>query len=402
MPNTNINIITHTSCTGCMACTAICPLHCISIAADEEGFLIPHADETKCINCGLCVSRCPSQRDMKQSAPQYVFAFQAKDKTIARSSSSGGAAALITDEILSNGGVVYGCAMDENLKVRHIRITHAEERQCLTGSKYVQSDFSEVYRTIKQDCESGKPVCVIGTPCQIAGVRTFLSKDYENLLFVDLVCHGVPSQWLFDEYLKWKAKQMKVERVLSYKFRDKTKYDWGTTYRATTATATATADPFYQAFIYAEIYRESCYQCKYATAERVSDLTIGDYWGIQKQHPEWEKKCKDGVSVVLVNTEKGKTLFDKIVHKADVTESTIEKASAQNTNLHTSAKRPKIRDKYYQSVKAHGFSWANKTMYAGKRYYVNLIKRIILKLKRIIPQPVKKIIKKSIKRKRKI
>lgn len=387
----NIDAIPHTSCTGCMVCTAICPLHCISIAADEEGFLIPHADETKCTNCGLCVSRCPSQRDTEKSTPLHVFAFQAKDKTVARSSSSGGAAALITDEILGDDGVVYGCTMDENLKVRHIRITRSEERQCLTGSKYVQSDFSEVYRTIKQDCTSGKLVCVIGTPCQIARIRTFLSKDYTNLLLVDLICHGVPSQWLFDEYLKWKAKQMKGERVLSYTFRDKTKYDWGTTYRATTATATATKDPFYQAFLYAETYRESCYQCKYATAERVGDLTIGDYWGIQKEHPEWEKKCKDGVSVVLVNSEKGQALFDKIADQANVTESTIEKASADNPNLYTPAKRPEIRGIYYQSVKSHGFSWANKTMYSGKRYYVNLVKGII-------PRPVKKLIRKTIER----
>ena len=129
----NINNISPTSCTGCMACTAICPLHCISIAADEEGFLIPHADETKCTNCGLCVSRCPSQRDTEKNAPLHVLAFQAKDKTVARSSSSGGAAALITDEILSRDGVVYGCTMDENLKVRHIRISCTEERQRLTG-----------------------------------------------------------------------------------------------------------------------------------------------------------------------------------------------------------------------------------------------------------------------------
>lgn len=384
----NIDIIPRTSCTGCMACSALCPFHCIGITADEEGFIIPHVEETKCANCNLCVSHCPSQNGIGKNVPLHVFAFQAKDRAVARSSSSGGAAALITNEILRSHGIVYGCTMDENLKVRHIRITHMEERQYLTGSKYVQSNFSDVYRTIKQDCESGRPVCVFGTPCQIAGVRSFFSKDCANLFFVDLICHGVPSQWLFDEYLAWKAKQMNGERILSYVFRDKTKYDWGTTYRLTTATATATAtaDPFYQSFIYAKTYRESCYQCKYATVERVGDITVGDYWGILKEHPEWKKKCKDGVSAVLVNTEKGQALFNKIAGHADVTESTIEKASAQNSNLYTPAKRPELRGIYYRSVKEYGFSWANKMMYADKRYYVALIKRMI-------PMSVKKLIK---------
>ena len=389
----NINNIPLYYCTGCMACSALCPLQCISITADEEGFIIPRAEEINCTNCGICISRCPSLHDMEKNAPLHVFAFQAKDRTVARSSSSGGAAALITEEILRGHGTVYGCIMDEMLKVRHIRITHMEERQRLVGSKYVQSDFSEVYRTIKQDCESGSPTCVFGTPCQIAGVRSFLSQDYANLLLVDLICHGVPSQWLFDEYLKWKAKHMKGERIISYKFRDKTKYDWGLSYRATTATAVtidvAIADPFYQALTYAETNRESCYQCKYASVERVGDITIGDFWGIQTQHPEWKTKCKDGVSAVLVNTEKGHSLFERIAGQADVTVSTIEKASAENSNLCTPSKRPEIRDIYYRSVKERSFSWANR--YSAKRYYMDMIKKIV-------PGPVKKLIKKSIKR----
>ena len=357
-----MNILNIKNCTGCMLCEKLCPHNCIYRSVNEEGFIYPKVDILQCIDCGICYKKCPANNDVELEKVKRVYAAQRKNKDSLKQSSSGGIAALLSEYVIENGGVVYGCIFDKNLKALHIRCTDKKELEELKGSKYVQSDFSSVYKTIAEDCKSGKIVLIIGTPCQCAAVKKLLGNKYNNFILVDLICHGVPSPDLFKKYLFWKSDKMGGGPILKYNFRDKEKYDWGTTYKA----ATATADPYYESFIYAENYRECCYNCKYAQIDRVGDITIGDYWGIQKLHPEFNVDITKGVSVVLVNDEKGKSLFEKINSKLNFIESDIEKAMIENSNLYAPAKRPKIRSEFYQRVSENGFGWVNRKMYMNK------------------------------------
>ena len=382
-----MNILNIKNCTGCMLCEKLCPHNCIYGSVNEEGFIYPKVDILQCIDCGICYKKCPANNDVELEKVKRVYAAQRKNKESLKQSSSGGIAALLSEYVIENGGVVYGCAFDKNLKALHIRCTDKKELEELKGSKYVQSDFSSVYETLVEDCKSGKIVLIIGTPCQCAAVKKLLGNKYNNFILVDLICHGVPSPDLFKKYLFWKSDKMGGGPILKYNFRDKEKYDWGTTYKAATATATATAtaDPYYESFIYAENYRECCYNCKYAQIDRVGDITIGDYWGIQKLHPEFNVDITKGVSVVLVNDEKGKSLFEKINSKLNFIESDIEKAMIENSNLYAPAKQPKIRSEFYKKVNENGFVWVNKKMYMNKRFYINLLKnKMPIKMKKFI------------------
>lgn len=376
----NIAKVGKNTCTGCATCVAACPANCISMKADGEGFLFPSVNNELCSDCGKCIRLCPVCMEPSKNAPQKAYAFQRTERSATRRSSSGGVAALLAEYVLKRQGVVYGCILDDEMQVRHVRVTTPDDAARLRGSKYVQSDFSQVYKALKVDCEAGREVAVFATPCQIAGVRIFLGRDYEKLLLVDLICHGVPNQRLFDQYLVWKVKKMGGGHMVSYLFRDKTDADWGTTYRATTVTTTttsgpATLDPYYSAFIYAETYRESCYRCQYAELGRVGDITVGDYWGIKKEHPELTELSKDGFSAVLVNSEKGQHYLDSVSGGGvRLVETTAAQIAAHNTNLVHPAERPAIRDKFYKQISSRGFSWANRTMLSGKRFYINLVK----------------------------
>lgn len=390
----NINKIDRLQCTGCAECVNVCLQECIQMIPDKEGFYFPKIQEGNCINCGLCFQKCPTIKNVSCNYPKDIYAVQRKDSDKLKKSASGGVAAIFSEQAIQNQGVVYGCIYDSELRVKHTRIISKYNLEKLFGSKYVQSDFSEVYRYLKQDCESGKEVVVIGTPCQIAGVRNFLDREYENVLLIDLICHGVPSPKLFKQYLEWKENKI-GERIVSYKFRDKSFWNWGTTYKASIstatsiATATATRDPYYSAFIYAETYRESCYKCSYANCQRCGDISIGDFWGFEVQHSESDINWEDGVSVVLINTERGKREFKKISSQLYFEASSIDKAKEKNNNLHDFAVRPEVREEFYKNIDMYGFKWANKQMLLGKRYYIDYIKTII-------PQPIKNEIKRYV------
>lgn len=313
-------------CVGCKSCAQSCPKHCISMVESNEGFWYPSVDEKSCIECKLCLKKCPVENtEFHRNNPQKVWAWRNKNDTDIMRSASGGAADSAAKTVLQTGGVVYGAAYDEQLAVSHIEVTTDAEREKLQSSKYVQSDPKDSYAKAKQRLVEGKTVLFTGTPCQIAGLYAFLGGNPENLYTVDLICHGVPSPKFFKKYLEYQNKQT-AGKVIYFNFRSKDKRGWGTQYllktKTKTKTKTLSLDRYGKHFMDGDCYRESCYQCAYANASRVGDLTVGDFWGIAKSHPDFNSP--KGVSSVFVNTEKGQKLFEMMRPLAEVEEATLE------------------------------------------------------------------------------
>lgn len=320
-------------CVGCKSCEQSCPKHCISMVENREGFWYPSVNEKSCIECGLCLKKCPVENtEFHRNEPQKVWAWRNKNDTDIMRSASGGAADSAAKTILQMCGVVYGAAYDKQLAVSHIEVTDEAEREKLQSSKYVQSDPKDSYAKVKKRLSEGKTVLFTGTPCQIAGLYAFLGGDHENLYTVDLICHGVPSPKFFKKYLEYQSKQT-AGRVIYFNFRSKDKRGWGTQYllKTKTKTKTLSLDRYGKHFMDGDCYRESCYQCAYANTSRVGDLTVGDFWGIAKSHPDFNSP--KGVSSVFVNTEKGQKLFEMMRPFAEVEEATLEEGMVKQGNL---------------------------------------------------------------------
>lgn len=376
------------SCCGCSGCEQMCPKNCISMKPDHEGFLYPEVDESICIECGICIKHCPILTDVSRCNIPKVYAAKYKDRGSTFKSTSGGLFIPIAKSVLSMGGVVFGCAYDENLVAKHIKVETEDELYRLQSSKYVQSDTREIYKQVKTELQNGKEVLFSGTGCQAAGLRSFLGKDYGNLLITDIVCHGVPSPKLFKNYIDYMGKKL-GGTLTSYNFRSKEKRGWDLYYKAENGQKSKSDygffDPYYSAFLYCKTYRESCYECKFANKNRVSDITLADYWGIQKFHPEFFDE--NGVSLVLVNTEKGKKYLEKIKDKLEIIESDYDKASVMNANLVHPSKRPSCRDSIYD-----GFDCGNFETYAKTKLAFKINPKT--KIKKMIPLGVKRFLRK--------
>lgn len=290
--------------------------------------------------------------------------------------------------IIEKGGVVFGCAYDDKLVARHIAVSNKADLYKLQSSKYVQSDLSGVYAQIKKLLNDGRHVLFSGTGCQAAGLRTFLAKDYEKLLIVDIVCHGVPSPKLFAIYVDWMGKKL-GGKLNEYNFRSKEKRGWDLYYKASSGAKSKSDygffDPYYNAFLNCKTYRESCYNCKFANSNRVSDITLADYWGIQKFHPEFFDS--NGVSLVLINSAKGKKAFDSIKNVIDFIPSKLEYAVVMNKNLSAPSKRPDCRDSIYE-----GYDSANFDEYVRTKLAFKIDPKT--KIKKMIPLGVKDNLKK--------
>lgn len=344
-------------CVGCKSCAQSCPKHCISMVENNEGFWYPSVDENNCIECGLCLKKCPMENtEFHRSVPQKVWALRNKNDADIMRSASGGAADSAAKTVLQMGGVVYGATYDEHLAVSHIEVTNEAEKEKLQSSKYVQSDPKDTYTKARQRLAGGKTVLFTGTPCQIAGLYAFLGSDHENLYTIDLICHGVPSPKFFKKYLEYQNKKM-AGRVIYFNFRSKDKRGWGTQYLLKTKTKTKTKilslDRYGKHFMDGDCYRESCYQCAYANTSRVGDLTVGDFWGISKSHPNFNST--KGVSSVFVNTEKGQKLFEMMSPLAEVEETTLEEGMVKQHNLVQPSIRPTTRDTFYKGIDEYGF-----------------------------------------------
>ena len=348
-------------CYGCTACVEACPKHCITMKADEEGFFYPAIDKDVCIKCGLCEKVCPFEHPKYNNADTpKVYATYLKDEKQRSQSTSGGLFYAIASWIIAQQGIVYGAAFNDNFKLRHIGIDTLEGLTRLRGSKYLQSYLGDVFAEIKRFLQAGRWVYFVGTGCQVAGLKSFLHKSYDTLVTSDLVCHGVPSQKMFDWHLDYLRDKEQAE-ITSYQFRDLAGWGGCETYEYVSQTRgnrkrklySYELSPYLYSFMHAFNYRYSCYDCKFAKVPRQGDITLADYWGVRKFFPELD--LNKGVSLILINTLKGKDIWDQIKHLLVYRQSCVENAATYNGNLVHATPMPLIRKNCYELIRLRGY-----------------------------------------------
>lgn len=390
------------NCCGCGACVNACPGKAIRLQEDSYGFLYPHIDQEICTGCGKCRRVCAYQKEERkllQASAAYVSAAK-KDRLLIKSA-SGGIFAVAAEKVLSSGGAVFGAVLDcsgNTLVPHHVMIEDRKQLSRLQGSKYVQSDTEDTYHRAKIQLDSGRMVLYSGTPCQIAGLKGYLGKNYENLITMDIICHGVPSARMFQDYIKLLMKKWNGT-VKDFKFRDKSK-GWGHNAmiiyedkkgRTHKKWIPSGASSYFDLFLKSENFRENCYSCPYASRHRIGDLTVGDYWGIQKEHPELLEEAggnysdRKGISCILINTEKGKRFLQQMEDRIWLDESSVEKVAKGNVQLnhpgHYTEKREKILDLYaqkgYEAV--DDYFKRNNRIRIGYSYIKSMIPRSLKK-----------------------
>lgn len=311
-----MEICNYKECTGCGLCASLCAKKSITMTTiDNFGHLYPVIDQNTCVDCGLCQKVCPSIHPVQGNYPLKCFAAWSKDESDYKSSTSGGAASVLSQYIISKGGVVYGCAMLPDVEVKHIRVDSMKELYKLKGSKYVQSNLSEILPLVKKDVKDGRDVLFTGTPCQCAAIKNLFKEQPENLYLVDLICHGVPSLKFLQNHVKKVAGTIHADDV---KFRDGMGMYVVVVVDGEIRYKKALREPryddlYFNTFFDGFTYRDSCYSCKYAKPERAFDISIGDFWGLGKKTPAIEiPEHRYGCSVILPSSEKGKQLIESV------------------------------------------------------------------------------------------
>lgn len=369
-------------CSGCRGCEQACAVDAIRFEADAEGFMQPVVDADKCIDCGKCLKVCPIHNVRVFDQEQKGYAARTSSREDIKTCSSGGLFYAFAKNIIENGGVVCGCAVGEDLMPVHRCATTLDEVQSMRGSKYVQSNMDGIFAQVKTYLQEGREVLFTGVPCQVAGLRNFLMKDYANLFCVDIICHGVPSRKLYAEYLKWFG-QKHGGVVMNYEFRSKRKHQWSLTLHADVKKANgkmvqveqmASLDPFYHNFLASTTYRESCYTCSYSQSKRPGDITLGDFWGVEQTHPELFDI--EGVSCVLVNSSKGVLLWERMKRYLKSQEVKTADIINYNGNLRAASHRPEVRDRIYAIVGEKGFG-SIPYDFSKKAQFIDTIKDMI-------------------------
>lgn len=400
-----IEILNKKDCCGCSACVQICPVKCIHLHEDEEGFLYPEVDTEKCIACGQCEKICPFINIENERKPIKVFATQSKDDQLRLNSSSGGIFSLLAECVLAEGGVVFGVRFDDNWQPVFDYAENIAELDALRGSKYVQAIVGNAYIDAKAFLKQDRKVMFSGTSCQIAGLKKFLKTEYDNLLTVDVVCHGVPSPLVWRHYLQEiKMSDRREDRgkntvlsstkdipvITGISFRDK-KLGWkkySFVVRGKSAKGGQNSvllsdihrkNRFMQAFLSNMILRHSCYECKVKSGRSNSDITIADFWGVSKFHHEMDDD--KGTSLVLAYTEKGLNTFNTILQRAHSVESEYKNGLYANPCIERSVKVPKYRELFWKEFSRIGISAIDPI---HKRLQPNLIKKSYLYFRHLV------------------
>ena len=346
-----VKLADENKCSGCGACLNVCKVNAISMVEDENGFLVPLIDKEKCVNCKQCERVCPviTPLENKNSDSPKCYAAMADDNIRMNLSSSGGVFTILAEYILNNKGYVVGAAFD-GIKLKHIIIDNIKDLDRLKGSKYIQSDMGSIYNDIELLLKQGKIVLFTGTPCQCSALNKYLQKDYENLFCVDLICHGVPNQKLFERYISETIKP--DENFIRMNFRNKNISEWSFNHTTTLITdkseysQSTSEDKYMLAFSKNLSLRKSCESCKFRCIPMQGDITLGDFWGVDNYNPELNDK--KGTSVVLINNEKGQILFNNIQNKLKIhTEVPLEYVIKGNPHLSEKRKIKNINKKLF-------------------------------------------------------
>lgn len=360
-----INIKKQSECCGCNACAQRCPKQCISMRKDEEGFLYPLVDATSCIECGLCEKVCPVINQNEDKRPLKVYAAINPDVEVRQKSSSGGIFSMLAQYIISKEGVVFGAKLDNNQEVVHDYCETLEELSPFRGSKYVQSRIGNSYKQAETFLKAGRKVLFSGTSCQIAGLHKYLRKEYENLLTIDVVCHGVPSPLVWKKYCdeillkKIDAKNALNQQAASnirISFRDKSngwknynllvKHEHDILYKECFR-----ENPFMRIFLRNITLRPSCYACPAKSGKSGSDITLADFWGIECYYPQMDDD--KGTSLVMLNTEKGLDTFMQM--KCKVQEATYIQALEHNPSIERSVQESVLRSFFFKKIKKRDY-----------------------------------------------
>lgn len=347
------------NCTGCHACVVVCPSKCIDMKDTGEGFLFPVINKEGCICCNHCESVCPVLHMPDKSHHTRAFAIKSKDEKEREKSTSGGVFPLLAKQVLGASGIVYGVAYDRNFMASHISINDSENLSFLQGAKYVQSTVGKIFLEAKDQLKNGRRVLFSGTPCQCAGLKSFLGKDYDNLILVDLICHGVPSPKVWQTYIDYRAgKENDGKRPVRINMRSKvsgwsrylTEFDYG---NGKIKTILNSQDYFMRAFLGNICLRDSCSECLVKGVERCTDFTIGDYWGIWSQHPEFNDE--KGVSIVFVHSAKGMEALNRVKEQAEWLEIGTEDAYRENVSMVLSSEPHGKRKEFLDRVTQENF-----------------------------------------------
>ena len=373
------------ACCGCTACEQACTTSAIHMERDEEGFLYPVLDRKKCIECGRCNAVCPMENIAEAKNPIEAFAAVHTDADILHASSSGGAFTAIAESFIDAGGSVFGAVLENN-RVVHRMAAAIDALAAMRGSKYVQSELGDTLRQVRERLRTGEMVLFSGTPCQCAAVRKIAGNAQEKLLTVDFVCHGVPSPTVFEAYVHWLS-EVHHSPVQFLGFRAKQKNRMGVieTYQTKEGVKLRPAydSRYLTGFLRGYLFRPACYECPYATTLRSSDMTICDYWGCERFHPQLD--ALKGVSGVLVNSSRGKKWLQHASGRLKLIPTTVEKIATGNANLQHPTPKPPERDRFYAEWGRMDFAELSKRyLIDGAAWKKRLIAKIPKWIKRLL------------------
>ena len=376
-----IKIKDNSDCCGCSACVSVCPKNCITMKADSEGFRYPETDASVCINCGLCERTCPilNVKADVEEVRQVPYIAYLRDEEVRLGSSSGGLFSSLAADTLSRGGIVFGAAFDEENMVYHTAAHDLGELSALRGSKYVQSRIGDSYKVVKKVLEQGKEVLFTGTGCQIAGLKSYLNKEYDKLLTVDVVCHGVPSLLLWERYLD-ELQDKNGAKACRVNFRDKSTvwkhYSVSVDFKnGKKYTCDHSNDPYIKLFVNNICLRPSCHKCRFKPIRSQADITIGDCWGIEGYMPEMDDD--KGVTLVLVHTAAGSAVLQRVKEDLEIREADADKVLQEM--IYRSPIAHLRRDRFFADL-SKGASMEDMI----KLIPVNTFERVIWKAKRML------------------
>ncbi len=341
-------------CSGCYACKNVCPVNCIHMETDEEGFWYPKVDFERCIECCACIISCHVINKYVPDNHPVAYAAKNKDEAIRAVSSSGGVFTALAEAVLDDGGVVFGVEYDDNFNVKHSYVEKKEDLDRYRGSKYVQSEVKDAHHALRTFLDAGRPVLFTATPCQIAGVYNYLShfreEPYDHLFTMENICHGVPSPKMWAKYVAY-TRTKKAAEIAKVDFRDKTKgwRDFSVKFdfkNGKNQLLTMDDDPYLFGFLRNIYLRPACHRCTEKSLHRKSDITVADFWGVEHMHPDFSDD--KGVSLIYVNSPQGEKLFERIRPQLKVIDSDVKQSAKYNIAATHNTKPNKRRDEFFR------------------------------------------------------